>query len=105
MHRFAVTTYREFVIKHLIPWLRLSKEIMSSPQFIGPSLPLDFDQIDIIATGAIEQLDPEWIRLKRIVLDQNQDRSNKRVRQSNLIPTKVDIGQGDIEMTEIEVVE
>jgi len=106
MHRFAVTTHREFVISHLKPWLRLSKEIMSSPQFIGPHLLLNLDQIDIIATGAIEQLDPEWIRLKRIVLEQNQDRRpTKGGGNSNLTPTKVNIGQEDIEMTGTETVE
>lgn len=105
MHRFAVTAHREFVIKHLEPWLRLSEEITSSPQFIGPHLLLSLEQIDIIATGAIEQLDPEWIRLKRIVLEQNQDRGPKRGENSNLIPAKVNIGEEDIEMTGTETVE
>ena len=78
---------------------------MSSPKFIGPHLLLEHDQIDIIATGAIEQLDPEWIRLKRIVLEQNQDRRVERGGKSNLIPAKVNTGQEDIEMTRTEVVE
>jgi len=36
-------------------------------QLNWPSLLLDLNQINLIATGGIEQLDPEWMRFRLIL--------------------------------------
>ena len=72
IHRFAVTQHRDFVIKHLEPWIRKAEEYEKN----RPRFSFDLSLIDDVDFW----LRPEWLNLKhRSQVSVNEKRERSRL--------------------------